>query len=122
VQDTIDDRLMLASLYSLKSEQHKALKVLKNYDAKPTPELLIHQLAYTLLSGDFISANHLYQNYRKNPILMQSSQLIYYALIIDLLNEDYGQANRHLQALSESEEFYNNASLFIDHFNRSKIN
>lgn len=122
VKDTIDDRLMLASLYSLKSEQNKALKVLKNSGAKATPELLIHQLGYTLLSGDFISANHLYQDYRQNPVLMQSSQLLYYALIIELLNEDYGQAGRYLQALSNSEELFNNAQIFIDHFNRSEMN
>ena len=116
--DNINDRQMLASLYSFKRNQHQALKVLMDYEGKVTQSLLIDRLGYTLLTGDFVAANQLNQQYKNYPALLQQPQFIYYSLIIELLNGNQESVHTHLKSLSNSNKLYVSGQNFIDYFER----
>lgn len=115
--DNHNDRQLLARLYSQKGDNHQAIKVLQNYSGQRTASLMVHQFAYILLSGNFHQTNQFYQQLKQYEIFNSIPDFNYYALVIELLNNNYNTAQSYFDKLKQSEELLSSAQLFMQYFN-----
>lgn len=93
VQDNIEDRLMLASLYDEAGDTDSSFRTVFQYSGKPNGDLLIARFGYALKAGNINEATEIHQGLKNIGPLAKRSDFSYYSGVLELLRGK--RQNRH---------------------------
>lgn len=116
VQDNMDDRLMLASLYDEAGNADSSFRTLMQYTGRPDGTLLVARFGYALKAGKIKDATEIYQGLQSIGPLAKRHDFRYYSGVLELLQGKREEARQTLKMLPEEGRFYENVQAIQNHF------
>jgi len=116
VQDNIEDRLMLASLYDEEGDADSSFRAVFQYSGKPNGDLLIARFGYALKAGNIKEATEIHQGLKNIGPLTKRSDFTYYSGVLELLRGKREMAKQTLKAVPEKGRFHESVQTILKHF------